>query len=120
MPKGDIKTGTRRRLLIGAPGAATFILATREQGRAKSSLAKYRKKQKARARAEALSAMVNDLAALDQPITTLQNLADTFRENVGGGADLAADLQAIVDDLRLTRADLGRKLAVARGEPAPA
>lgn len=119
MAQRDINTGTRRRLMIAAPGAAALVLATREQGRAKSSLAKYRKKQKARVKAEALNAMVNDLAALDQPITTLQNLADSFL-NVGGGEDIAADLQAIVDDLRLTRADLGRNLAIARGEPAPA
>lgn len=80
MQRDDINT--RRRLLIAAPGAAALVLATREQGRAKSSLVKSRKRREAREKQAALDAMIADVAVLDQSITELQDLANAYRDGV--------------------------------------
>lgn len=114
MLQQDINTGTRRRLLIAAPGVVALVLATRERGRAKSSLAKFRKRQKARAKAEALDAMVPELTDLGASIAQIQGFASTL-QSIPGLESLGSDLADIASDIIAIRTRLIDNLAIARG-----
>ena len=113
MFRGEARIGTRRRLLITAPGVAALMLTTREQGRAKPS--RRRKKEQARIRQAALDAMSAELSAFPDSIARLQQLGSTFQK-IGGLESLGDELVGIAAVIETSCDNLSTDLAIARGE----